>query len=219
MPVALASRPSTATSWRATWRTRSSCSAVGRRRASLPSARCGGCRSAWSTLPRSSSSPSSRSRPTRARRRRASSGRRSSSSTPSANRSWPGRTTSRPPHSHCGGATSATPVARSIAAGPACARPRSGCSSRGWPRWWPRSTPRRRSQPESIGSLRRWRRRGNGRPPCSTPRPHSCVRRAPRRRPARVASPMRHSPPDAPSSGGSKVTMTRPSGAEWPATG
>ena len=164
-----ASRPSTATSWRATWPTRSSCSAAGPRRVRSAER-------AMSWLPVGvvylDSRPATgdrRDRDGRRRgRRRGCSARRSSSSTPSASPSWPARTTSRPPRSPCGVATSPMPAARSTAAGRACARPRSGSSSRGWRRWSPRSMRRRPPRPARTASWRRWPPPASARTRCST---------------------------------------------------
>ena len=160
-----------------------------------------------------SSSPSWRSRPTPARPRRGCSGRRSSSSMPCASRSWPARTTWPPPRSRCGAATSRMPAGPSIAAGRASGPPRNGCSSRGWPRWSRRSTPRPRSKRARTASSRRWRRRGSARPRWSRPPPASSGPPARRRRPDRGGSPRHRWRPPGPSSGGSRATTMRPSGA------
>ena len=94
---------------------------------------------------------------------RASSARRSSSSMRCASRSSPVRTTSRPPRTRSGAATSPMPAGRWIVAGPSSGRPRSGCWRPGWRPWSPRWTRRPAPRRTSDASWRRSRRRGPAR--------------------------------------------------------
>ena len=72
-------------------------------------------------------------------------------------------------------------------AGRPCARPRSGCSPRGWPRWSPRSTPPPRSRPARTASSLRWPPPASARTRWSRRRAGWSGPRAPRRRPARAS--------------------------------
>ena len=118
------------------------------------------------------------------------------------------RTTWRPRRSRCGAATSPTRAGRSTVAGRASARPRSGSSPPGWPRWSRASTRRPPPRLARTGSWRPSPRPASARPRCCARRRRSSVPAAPRARPDRAASPRRTWRPPGPSSGAWKATTT-----------